>query len=52
LQLSRPLDGRRRYKARLLGVEGRDVLLVEDDRTLRIPHDLIEKARLSPEFDK
>jgi len=52
LQLSRPLEGRRRYKARLQGVEGEEVLLTEDDHTFRIPFDLIEKARLSPEFDK
>ncbi len=52
LQLSRPLEGRRRYKARLQGVEGEEVLLTEDDHTFRVPYDLIEKARLSPEFDK
>lgn len=51
LQLSRPLDGRRRYKARLEGVEGQDVLLLEEDRLVRVPFDLIEKARLSPVFD-
>ena len=52
LQLSQPLEGRRRYKARLLGVEGDEVLLAEDDHTFRIPYALIEKARLSPVFDK
>ncbi len=51
LQLSRPLDGRRRYKARLEGVEGQDVLLLEEDQLVRVPFDLIEKARLSPVFD-
>lgn len=50
LQLSSALDGRRRFKARLAGVEGREVLLLEDGRNYRIPFDLIEKARLSPEF--
>ncbi len=51
LQLSRPLEGRRRFKARLQGVEGQDVILAEAEETFRIPFDLIDKARLSPEFD-
>jgi len=51
LQLTRPLAGRRRFKARLQGVDGQDVLLLEEDQSLRIPFDLIDKARLSPEFD-
>lgn len=50
LQLSSALDGRRRFKARVAGVEGREVLLLEDGQNYRIPFDLIEKARLSPEF--
>lgn len=50
LQLSSALEGRRRFRARLEGVEGREVLLLEDGQHYRIPFDLIEKARLSPEF--
>ncbi len=50
LQLSRALDGRRRFKARLLGVEGQEVLLQDGEVTLRIPYEMIEKARLAPEF--
>ena len=50
LQLSRPLEGRRRFKARLEGLEGQDVLLLDEGELVRIPFDLIEKARLSPEF--
>lgn len=51
VELSRPIDGRRKFKARLLGVEGDQVLLQELDVTLRIPFASIEKARLVPEFD-
>ncbi|MFN5744975.1 MAG: ribosome maturation factor RimP [Methylococcaceae bacterium] len=51
LQLTRALDGRRRFKARLQGVDDRDVLLQDEQVSLRIPFDLIDKARLSPEFD-
>lgn len=51
LQLSRPLEGRRRYRARIQDVEGQDVLLLDEGLVLRIPYEMIEKARLSPEFD-
>lgn len=51
LQLTRPLEGRRRFKARLQGVDGQDVLLAEEEQCFRIPFDLIDKARLAPEFD-
>ncbi|HYE35570.1 ribosome maturation factor RimP [Methylocaldum sp.] len=50
LQLVRPIDGRRKFKARLAGVEGDCVLIQEGDETLRIPFESIEKARLAPEF--
>ena len=51
LQLVRPIEGRRRFKARVLGTEEGCVVLQEGDATLRIPFDAIEKARLVPEFD-
>lgn len=51
LQLSRPLEGRRRFKALLKYIHGHDLLLVEDGQTFRVPFDMIEKARLSPQFD-
>lgn len=52
LQLARAIEGRRRFKARLLGVEGESVLLQDGEATFRIPYESIEKARLAPEFDK
>jgi ribosome maturation factor RimP len=51
LQLGRLIEGRRRFRARLLGVEGDTVVLQEGEETFRVPYDSIEKARLSPEFD-
>lgn len=51
LQLNRPLDGRRRFKARLQGVEGDEILLQDEDKLIRIPYESIEKARLVPAFD-
>ena len=51
IQLSRPIEGRRRFKARLLGVEGETVLLLEGESQFGIPFESIEKARIVPEFD-
>jgi ribosome maturation factor RimP len=51
IQLFQPINGRRKFKARLLGLENERVLLQEGDETLQIPFDSIEKARLVPEFD-
>ncbi len=52
LQLIRPINQQRRFKARLLGMDGDDVLLQDGEAVLRIPFDSIDKARLVPEFDK
>lgn len=50
IQLSRPLDGRRRFKARLAGCEGGRVQLMDGDVQIDIPYESIEKARIVPEF--
>jgi ribosome maturation factor RimP len=50
LQLTHAIQGRKRFKARLIGVDLDNVLLQEGDETLAIPFDAIEKARLAPEF--
>lgn len=52
LQLHRPVEGRRRFKARLVGMEGENVLLAEDANTFAIPFDFIERARIVPEFEQ
>jgi ribosome maturation factor RimP len=51
LQLIRPMDGRRRFKARLRGCTESDVLLEDGEVQFAIPFELIEKARLVPEFE-
>jgi ribosome maturation factor RimP len=51
VQLASPLEGRRKFKARLLGVDGDCILLQEGETVLRVPYQSIEKARLAPEFD-
>ena len=51
IQLARPIDGRRRFKARLLGVEGDKVLLLDGEAQFEIPFDSIDRARIVPEFE-
>lgn len=51
VQLARPIDGRRRFKARLLGVAGDNVLLADGEARFEIPFDSIDRARLVPEFE-
>ncbi len=52
LQLTQPINGQRRFKAVLLGLEDDTVLLQDGELVLRIPFESIDKARLVPEFDK
>jgi ribosome maturation factor RimP len=54
LQLLRVIEGRpRRFKARITGVTGDTEVTLQDGEDLfSIPFDLIEKARLVPEFEK
>lgn len=51
VQLIRPLNGRRRFKATLAGVEGDRVLLQDGEEQFQIPFDSIEKARIVPNFE-
>ena len=51
VQLIRPIDGRRRFKARLLGVEGDKIKLLEGEIQFEIPFESIDRARIVPEFD-
>lgn len=50
VSLRLPMDGRRRFQARILRVEGDTVVLGLDDRELAVAHDNIEKARLVPDL--
>ncbi|MFM8330785.1 MAG: ribosome maturation factor RimP [Candidatus Methylumidiphilus sp.] len=51
VQLSRPIDGRRRFKAHLLGMDGDTVLLQDGEARFAVPFESIDKARLVPEFE-
>ena len=50
LRLSSPYEGRRKFKGILNGVEDGDVLLVVDDHEYLLPHDLIDRANVVPQF--
>ncbi len=45
-----PVDGRKKWRGRLVGYKDGFVELEVDDRLLRIPRDKVAKASLSPEF--
>ena len=42
--------GRRRFQARIAGVEGDDVLLAHEAGDMRVAHANIEKAKLVPDL--
>ena len=50
LQLTLPLEGRRRFLGQLKAREGEQVILEVDGQELRIPLERIERARLVPKF--
>ena len=46
IEVNRPLDGRRRFKGRLLGVEGDNVRILVDGVEGDLPHPDIHRAKL------
>ncbi len=46
IEINRPLDGRRRFKGRLLGVEGDNVRILVDGVEVDLPHPDIHRAKL------
>ena len=50
LRLVYPMEGQRRFKGRLTGMRGENVVIVEDDTEISLPFDQIEQARLVPEY--
>ena len=51
IELSLPLEGRRRFAGTLKGCEGEEVLIEVDGTLHRLPLEGIAKARLVPEFE-
>lgn len=50
IRLRFPYEGRRKFKGRLNGVEGEDIVLVVEDHEYLFPVDSIEKANVVPRF--
>jgi len=46
IEINRPLDGRRRFRGRLLGVDGDTVRILVDGVEVDLPHPDIHKAKL------
>lgn len=45
-----PIEGQRKFKGRLLGMQGDNVVFEQDDMEISLPFDQIEQARLVPEY--
>ncbi|WP_461482265.1 ribosome maturation factor RimP [Porticoccus sp.] len=50
VRLRFPYEGRRKFKGRLNGVEGEDIVLIVEDHEYLFPVDSIEKANVVPHF--
>jgi ribosome maturation factor RimP len=50
LRTAYPVEGQRRFKGRLQGLQDRNVVIVQDDQEISLPYDQIEQARLVPEY--
>mgnify|MGYP001812942159 FL=1 len=50
LRLAYPVEGRRKFKGRLQGLQDGNVLLEVDGAQLSLPLDQVEQARLVPEY--
>lgn len=48
--LAQELDGRRRYRGVLLGIEGDNVLIQDGQEKYSVPRDMIAKANLDPQL--
>jgi ribosome maturation factor RimP len=50
LRLAYPVEGQRRFKGRLTGLRGEQVVIEADDMEISFPFEQIEQARLVPEY--
>jgi len=50
VRLRVPFDGRRKFKGKMVGIEGEDVVVVVDDEEYLLPIESIEKANIVPQF--
>ncbi|MGV6806752.1 MAG: ribosome maturation factor RimP, partial [bacterium] len=50
VRLRLPYEGRRKFKGRLLGIEGNDVVILADEHEYLFPVESIDKANIIPSF--
>jgi ribosome maturation factor RimP len=50
VRMTHPLDGQRKFKGRLRGLAGDNVVIEQEGQEISLPFDDIEQARLVPEF--
>ena len=50
LRLTYPIEGQRRFKGRLIGMRGEQVVIEADDTEISLPFAQVEQARLVPEY--
>jgi len=50
LRVAYPVEGQRRFKGLLLGMQDRNVVIKQDDMEISLPFDQVEQARLVPEY--
>jgi len=46
IELAQPLEGQRRFRGRILGIEGEAVMIAQAERRYMLPMDLIRRAKL------
>jgi len=52
IELSLPLNGRRRFQGPILAVEGETITVEQDGAAVNIPHGNVHRAKLMPRFDE
>ena len=50
LRMVYPINGQRRFKGRLAGLEDGSVVIEQEGEEIRLPYEQIEQARLVPEY--
>ena len=50
LRVLYPVEGRRRFKGRLIGLREANVVIEQDGEEYSLPYDQVEQARLVPEY--
>jgi ribosome maturation factor RimP len=50
VRMSHPINGQRKFKGRLRGLDGDNVVIEQEGQEISLPFDEIEQARLVPEF--